>query len=115
MEPEKTINPELVKKCAEVAHPESVWINDDGLIVREQGAAYFDPTQDDHWGMADAHALMRALMKEGWIFSRTSGSEPELRELYEAKTPLGHFCEDESFPLLLLKCASAQFNIPVWV
>ena len=99
METEKTINPELVKKCAEVAFPNhpSQWV----LLHHE------DPEY--------VHALMIALMKEqnGWWDFGEDRNRTGRYEAYAPGQPENIF--DESFPLLLLKACSSQFSIPVYV
>lgn len=115
--PTERVNPALLLKAAEMARPiqyneegDEWFIDKHGLICRviltEPYYVLFDPLTSD----ADAWALERALKKEGWDF----GYWPELgfyiaRPVTEIYQPL----KDKSDTLLLLKCVSAQFNIPM--
>lgn len=116
----KTINPKLVLKAAQLAIPEAEWTIVDGRVrvvnwfgsvgSRNLNPYWFDPLTSD----ADAFLLERALKQRGngwWSFFVNALG------LYMASSAEGP-CEsqyDESDTLLLLKCVSAQFSIPLYL
>lgn len=91
------LNPDLMSFVAEMIYGESgVYIPCDPIESR-----------------LEAHALMLALMKEGWHFGpvgiwhyASDESEQERAQRY---------FEDDSFPRLLLKCVSAMKELPLYV
>jgi len=99
MTPNPNVNPELIKKCAELAFPNhpSQWV----LLHHE------DPEY--------VHAIMKALMKEenGWWDFGEDRNRTGNYEAHSPKWPVN--LKDKSFPLLLLKCVSAQTSIPLYL
>lgn len=114
-----TVNPELLLAAWETAFPE--FAKAQGKVtVRRLGAtaieilrgyavvSIFDPLKDG----ADAHALMLALMdyKNGaWQFGKTRCDEQ-----YIAWKTGDHYIVQSS-ATLLLRCVSAQTNIPLYL
>lgn len=109
------INPELVKVAAKMVDPSKDWDAERcGLEVmafylqpfgeeRELEEVYFDPinTGEDAW------SLELVLKKQGWDFGFSKSNK--FRAIHESlRTQY-----DESDTLLLLRCVSAQTNIPM--
>jgi len=114
------INPELIRVAAEMAEPQYQWVIDDPIggnpMVHRYGSPYlifFNPLNDGK----DANSLMLALMKEGWfIFHVESGKFVARHPIHCSTSPTSNIAiQDESFPLLLLKCVSAMRGINLYV
>jgi hypothetical protein len=127
MEPEKTINPELMLRAAELVSPENEWLvscegGEPSVFTNyfSNNRQYFDPRLYDK----DLKFLMLALMKEHeWNFNYERDEYQAWREHskpimvggmpgQEISTEL---LSDESFPLLLLKAVSAMTGVPLYV
>lgn len=121
----KTINPELVKKAAEVAIPTLRWqsaydANGDLVVFAEVVGDKiggtdikrfeFDPLTSD----SDAWALLLALLKEDWEIKWAT-----VWRCWKADNKHIFFCgeyfRDESMAMLLLKCLSAMTGLPLYL
>lgn len=113
------LNPELIKKCAEMAIPTKTWkvltfmgLFDWVTVIGAPDDSRFDPIKNP----ADHDALVDALLKQGWEFSRTDWPG---HERYKAKRKAyagsGEFrieeVINESRPLCTLKAVAAQTGI----
>jgi hypothetical protein len=119
METER-LNPELVLAAKRLIHPDEDYFLDNGRLcyragTGKPGLSSFSPlTSAD-----DREALMLALMKEGWEFSYNDWPKHE-RFVAKKKSYAGggefcvHECINASFPVLLMKCVSAQTGIPMY-
>lgn len=120
MENERRVNPELVKKCAEISGIRVQEIDGKIIVMRPEVYAFehcnalepwpkiiYDPMNSDTWQKALVLALMR---QHGWSFGDASYEGL----LWQAKREEVAIC-DESFPLLLLKCVSSQTGVPMYV
>lgn len=112
------LNPEVLLEAAEMVSPENEWLvaweGDEPSVFTNYFSdkrQYFDPRTSDK----DLKYLLLALMKEGWQFSsdRIYGRDQFYGINLKSKDP--NMIHDESFPLLLLKCVSAQRGIPLYV
>jgi hypothetical protein len=103
------LNPEVIKAGAEMVRPDIDWLIVAGYVAMDDELnGQFHP--DDP---ADAHALMLALMKDkdnGWVFDYYEGVFRGAHPAIGMETQ-----EDESFPLLLLKCVSSMKELPLYV
>lgn len=117
----QTVNAALLLEAARMVRPDREW-----QIGSLNKVFSFDPecppwadyfelfSGNDLTDSRDAHALMLALMKEenGWW---TFGEERWRAGHYEAHAPMQpENIRGESFPHLLLKCASAQTGIDLY-
>jgi len=109
--PTVNVNPALLLEAAKLAHPQRKWKAKADEVLSpwawsSSKVGYFNPRQSNQ----DAYALMLALMEEkngGWLFLKAEGR-------YRASSiRLGQNPLNESFPLLLLACVSAQTGIPL--
>lgn len=112
------LNPELFPAAAELVHPGRKW------VITATAHPNF-ARANNGWGegfhplnvAADREKLMLALMKadggvpSGWSFHRTGG----VYAAYRSYMGDHERVEDESFPLLLLKCVSAMKGIEVYI
>jgi hypothetical protein len=101
MEPEKTINPELVKKCAEMI------------------GAQIDLEDFDILNIEDREALQMALERDGWIFfalieQKSVRSYAAARDILDITTP-GRWAIAESPALRCLACVSVMTGVPLYV
>lgn len=134
MTPQEQINPELIKKCAEVALPRLEW-----EFFKWGGVTYvtekditpeigeFNPLKrlktqhrPNRSAGDDQIALQVALMKEGYHFGRYANGVYYAYRCSGAYLSKGDWwtdrsVRDDSFPLLLLRAASLQFNIQMFV
>ncbi len=103
---QRTINPQLMLAGAEMAFSEHQWRKAANGDIHNLDWDYFRP----HNGGRDAFALERALKKKGWHFSWNESFD------FYATNLTGNFSHemDPSDTLLLLKCVSAQTNIPMF-
>jgi hypothetical protein len=116
----KTINPELVKKAAEVAIPGTKWYIEDGRVFewsrrRKDGSLVewidFDLTSD-----SDAMKLERALRRKEngqWVFSFDTQVPGEHSAW--SFTDSGVSVHSPSDTLLLLECVSAMTGLPLYM
>lgn len=112
--PTECVNPELLLKAAEMAFPAVKWKLWQSMatgrvfpVDAENGEVYF--AADDYGG--DAWALNNALRDSGWTFSAmANGKYSAFTTDYPIKVE-----RDESPVLLLYRCISSQFNIPLEV
>jgi hypothetical protein len=122
--PDRKVNPELIKACAELAIPAWKWrisipayyyegneVTTADSLTEYDDPVSFTPLHSD----SDAMKLERALKEPlagyyiGWYFCKKQNG------LYAAYPPGGRCIEDKSDTLLLLKCVSAQTGIALWV
>jgi len=122
---EKRVNPELIKKCAELAFPMYTWIISGrvgmvGCVVRvivdhddeELPASYMEFHLQSH--PSDREALMLALMDEkngGWEFGKT-------RDQFHARRKEGQvttFMCDTPVGILLMRCVAFESSIPLYL
>lgn len=108
---EKRLNPEVVLAAKNMAEPYKYYYE----AHHHDGA--FNPLTRP----ADAHSLMLALMKDGFEFYFQNGlfwGDAEFRLDLVQDPPPGYFfgrVEDESFPLLLLRCVAAMNCMEIYV
>jgi hypothetical protein len=108
-----TPNPELMLACAKMAYPEHEWLIDQGKVVRIGAVNHCVGLIEFEYSDADAFWLERSLKKEvnGWW---DFGEDRNRTGLYEAHSPkYPENIKDPSDTLLLIKCVSAQTNIPL--
>ena len=117
----KAVNPELVKAAAEMAEPRAWFVSDrvgcvGSIITRIDDSddenempvfKEFDPISYP----SDAHALMLALMKEGYSFHYYETDNTFFSMRYGNSHTIRH---DASFPILLLRCVSAMKGIDLY-
>jgi hypothetical protein len=115
------LNPDLIKAAAGMAEPGREWRlheYDNGVVGVITGPfsnhREFDPKYND----LDAHALMLALMKEGWEFGQNYLSKQYVADKMTYESEEGFKAAkiaNESFPLLLLKVVSSHTGIKMYV
>lgn len=101
------INPEVILKAAQITEPGKDWFISPEGIMYQNDDTFDGYTTFDYmtWGFA----LERALKKEQWVFYQTPKGK------YVAFDVHGKPESDESDTLLLLRCVSAQFSIPLYL
>lgn len=120
MEPEKTINPELVKKCAEMSGVRLQEIDGKLIVMRPEVYAFehcdalepwpkivYDPMNSDTW----QKALQMALERDGWEFGYNESFGYWAQNL---KKGFSHVMA-ESPAMRLLKVISSLTGVPLYV
>jgi hypothetical protein len=115
-------NPKLMLKCAQKVRPKSIWriSPQSNVVCRISNFSLSTITFDPLTSASDREALMLVLQEKGWKFgsdylfdSRGTISQTVVR--YAKHEYYRGSISDESHAVLLVKCASEQWGIPLYV